>query len=270
MANITTLYRLTAIGPATAYANVVNDSVRYSDGLRQLPVFGQIISPELIAIPVSEPIVEWRQSVVNIGGYTAVTAMGMHWTCFDDGGGDGSTIISMLANAKLIPQSVRCTKGQAAEMVLRALFLAVPTVGTTAKSPTTATVIHTLGPTTFNGSALAGIESQELDFGLTIWTDAGQSGSTTPTNVVITANAPVITITTTDLSIVKDHIDGDTISSNACVLKFAEVVAGSANYQYTMPKAHVVGRMNGGNPSTGTLTITGVKGGSAILTGAAY
>jgi hypothetical protein len=264
-----THYRLAAIGPASAIAGIENASIRISNGVRTVAVRGQSLTPQLVLSRQVVPQVEYSDKAgMYAPGFAAVSAFGLHFVAQADTGGDGAGVLSFVADAFRVPQSVSANKDGEATSRCQIMFKSGFTVGTASKSLGTATALYKIGASTVAGSAVAGIESQEITFGSAIWTNAGQTGSLYATEMLLLSSAPVITITTTNLALVSTYIGGAAVTSSACVLKFASIAAPTTGYGYTLAKAFIVGSIQGGDPPTGTLTITPYGG--ELVAGATY
>lgn len=265
-------YRLKAIGPATALAGVEDDSVQFSHGATPVQITGQSLAAQLILNRTHVPEITYTdKTTMHAPTFAAVSNFGIHWVAQDSAGGDGSGILSAIASGFTIPQSVSADKSGEASTAVRVIMSAAPTIGTTTKTLTAATTMYEIGPTEVAGSTVANIESQSLQFGLNIWTNAGQTGSLYATELLILRYSPVITITTTDLALVDNYLTPATVTSNACLLKFKKIDSPTSGYTYTIGKARIAGSIKGGFPGMGTLTITPIDtAGAAPISGAAY
>lgn len=263
-------WRLQAIGPASALAGVEDSSVTVNDGLNLIQIRGQDLDMQHVVTRTSVPELTYTDMVTMYPPtFDAVSAFGLHFVQADAAGGDTATVVSMVADAFRVPQSVTASTTGAASTTVRVLFKSTFTKGIVSKTLGTATDTYILGPSTLNGAAIGGLESQTLTFGLDVKTNAGQGGSLVATTMLILRRNPVLTYTTTDLDLVTDYIDGVVLSSAAAVCKFAKRSAVSTGYSYTLAKAFVRGQIGSGdNPVTGTITVT-PYGGEAFA-GASY
>ena len=259
------VFRLTHVGESGGYKAVQSDSVAYQHGEQTELVYGQALAPTAGIKKLLQPDVAWSEAYVARSGIGKATNLGLYYLAFADTGGAGANGISVVGDALIIPATVRCGRSGPAVTSCRAVFLETPTVGTTKLDPPTADHQYIIGETEVNGSALDGIDEQELDFGLEVEFNAGMSGNVSPDTYWITRNAPVCTIRTTDLNVVKDYLTPAAVNSDALVLKFQDETA-AAGYQYTIGKAYISGSISN---AMGTLTIAALNA-TTIVSGASY
>lgn len=85
---------------------------------------------------------------------------------------------------------------------------------------------YTLGTVTINGSALVGVQSVSVDFGIELWVSNGD-GLVYPTHVAVTRISPTITINCYDADqFITMGMDGASIASTA-VVNFNNLVEGA-------------------------------------------
>jgi hypothetical protein len=255
-----------AAGPTSLLQAVDSESVQIDTGADEEAVYGQTLAPihyftKSRSIPLS-----LAQSYVGYGAVSVENSFGLYWQAFSDTGGLGSGGISVVGKVLIIPQNVRCSKGAVAKSTIRCLFMdAAPTIGTTTTTPAGVDHIYVNGPSTFNGSALNGIEEQEFDFGLRVATDVGQGGKLYPTKYWFTQTAPTMRFRITDLDLVRQYLTPVELTSSAAVMKFMNE-GGTAGYQYTLAKARVLGEIRG---AVGMLTVSAINQ-TTLLSGATY
>lgn len=263
-------YRLKALGPLTAIAGVENSSIKLANGVKTVDIRGQSLATQHSAARLVIPELTFTDKATMYAPdtFSAVSAFGLHFIAQSDAGGDGTGVISYVADAFRVPLSVSADKGGEASTQVRLMFKSGLTVGTTTKTLTAATDLYKIGATTFNGTAVDNIESQEVQFGLDVWTNAGQTGSLYATEMVVRQHDWTITIVTTDLSLIGAYLGGAVLSSSAALVKFASIASPSSGYGYTATKAFVTSMVNVDDPTKGTLTLRPYGG--VTLSGASY
>lgn len=259
-------YKFMGAGPSSLYTAVDSESLQVENGGEYEAIMGQNFAPNFFGLIQRSPSCVFTRTFAGVFAPADVTSFGLYWQALSDAGGLGTAAESLVANAILVPLSVRASKGQVAKTSQRLIWKASPTEGTTTVTPVDATAIYRIGATTFNNTALDGIEEQGIEFGYGLQTNAGQSGLVYPTAWWYDRHMPVAEIRTTDLGVVLPYLNTRTqLATNALVMKFQDQT-GAAGYAFTIPQASVVGSIRN---NIGTLSITATHG-TVILSGATY
>lgn len=266
-------YIFRAMGPATKLMGVDPGSVQIRELGNMAEVRAGNVTPRLWIQLAKQRSIRWSQKYIGTYGATPtqVEDFVIHWAPYADTGEISATGLSCIFDAAVIPQSVRASVSadgsfQEAETQLEAVALGADvSFGTTAGTPAVDDHRFTIGPSTFNGSAVSNLISQSIDFGLKCDFHTGKSGAIYPAwPPALLGKDLVVTYETEDLSLVKTYVAGPTLITGASIVKFQHD-GGTTGYQYTISKGYATGAISG---DRGTITLRATS--DATITPASY
>lgn len=263
----TSQYRLHAVKLDTdIWSSVVSDSARMDPQANHL--FRQPagrINIAAHALASVEPTIEFDVYKLDLVTSPTKGTLTLIFRSGTDTGGAGATYLSFQSEVCIYPVSMSAQAGGEATLSVRAYLLSSDgttnpvTVGTTSASLTTGNDLYTVGASNIDGAAVAHIVDQTVNFNYDVQTDAGQSGQLYPTVPFITAHSPDVQMTTEDVSEATQTrvTDGEKVTTNAANLKFKHMNGGS-DITVSMAGGVIQAQVNGGAPSTASLTVNGI------------
>jgi hypothetical protein len=254
-------------------SSIIDNSLSINPALQKaMLAAGGSILPTLAATLTNTPKISFKTHDLNlVSAPTKITSVVLVFRAYDEATGIGTGYISFTASKGLVvPMTMQGAQGQAAELSVDIHPVSSDgvtdpiTIGTTSSLMGVHGDAYVLGDLTI-GSAIAGIQDINLNFGYNIATNAGENGKTYPTLAYIDKQEAGLTVKTTAMSAATQARLNTGVNTADVSFSFKKLVEGgvpSGSLTGTIKKALVQAEgITGGRPATCSLLVTPVHAG---------